>query len=459
MPRGESIVRWMKRLRSTGIDLTSRCVLLSVFSDLVCGLRHGTALASTRFWWTSFSTSLVSDSRGSKTTTSSDVDALHCITLTWCFFHVFVEHHRCLGRPCVPNRSSDIEEARSLSINLGGPFEREMLGCNCRSSASRSLGVPTHSRATSVSTLHGENGANLFSFQQLVTGAAWQLSTSRQSMTFGALAGGSYRRSAGRSRCSGSPSSGGPVTLRRAPAWVTPLTARVGGEVVPVRASTLAWQPLSGEPCSELGLTKQGTIPAVTLASPPAHSSAHEVEGHVEFADKDSRRQASTSPPSGHEAESARERSAAPSNKLTHRRRVTWSGSIETVEVERSSPSEIFSPDLHALVIAEQLAVVADEPKVAEAARAVLAARREVAAIVRSLSASDGWSGSLDGVEDEWRPWARREILSMQKTDELVRCLVSSGRRDVEGAGAAEVYRLKDAYRAARRRMNDANAD
>lgn len=141
------------------------------------------------------------------------------------------------------------------------------------------------------------------------------------------------------------------------------------------------------------------------------------------------------------------------------RRRVSWSGVIETREVERAPRPDVFSPDLHALVIARQLAAAVDSPEIEQAVQDVLTARRQAAAVARSMSATDGWSGCLNGVVEEtwlgWSAWNRKEGLYLRETDELVRGVVSRG----GGGGGAEVYRLKAAYRAARRRMEDVDAE
>lgn len=151
-------------------------------------------------------------------------------------------------------------------------------------------------------------------------------------------------------------------------------------------------------------------------------------------------------------------------NRRRHRRRVTWGGVVEMREVERSPKPDVFSPDLHSLAIAQQLAAVVDSPEIHQAAHEVMSARRQAANVARSMSASDGWSGCLDGVIEEtwlaWMEWNKRERLYLRETDELVRGVVSP-RGDGIGGGVdgKEVYHLKAAYRAARRRMDDVDAD
>lgn len=267
---------------------------------------------------------------------------------------------------------------------------------------------------------------------------------------------GSYRRRGGRSRQLFAAHLG---TSSQTAGWVTPVTARGGGEVVPVRSKVLVWKtdPINTRAGEELatGATSSAFPSETTAEVSSSPSIVRDNTGSVE----DSKDQTRDSTAEALDGENRSEGSRASSTRKSHRRRVTWSGSVETREVERTTPSDIFSPDLHALVIAERLAAAADEPRVAEAARAVFAARREDAAAIRSLSASDGWSGSLEGVDDRSGTWNRREVLSMRETDELVRNLVSRGRADGQHQTRRDLYVLKDAYRAARRRMDDADAE
>lgn len=280
-----------------------------------------------------------------------------------------------------------------------------------------------------------------------------------QQTGIGAPVSGRYRRSLGRSRDQGSPFSAHLGTSQSRPGWISSVTARGGGEVIPVRSTMLAWPLAPGINHGGGESVEQSTPGQPRVPSPFTPLTDNGQNAGREPSD-------GITNPSFDVPENVRtlgELKLVPmgvtADERGHRRRVTWAGTIETREVERTAPSDVLSPDLHALVIAQQLAVAANAPKVALAAQAVLIARREVAAVVRSLSANDGWSGSLDGVEDEWRSWSRREFLSMRETDELVRGVVSRQQNIAGGGNHEEVYRLKDAYRAARRRMDDASAD
>lgn len=147
----------------------------------------------------------------------------------------------------------------------------------------------------------------------------------------------------------------------------------------------------------------------------------------------------------------------------SHRRRVTWSGKVDVIDVARKKPCEVFSPDLYSVEIAKRLAVLADEPELTRAVEAVVSMRRQAAGVVRSLTAREGWNGSLDGVEEACRLLAWREGAYLQDADDIVRCVVSVGRSNGGARGSSkddsDLWRLKESYRAARRRMENAETD
>lgn len=280
----------------------------------------------------------------------------------------------------------------------------------------------------------------------------------------------------GRGRFQGSsPLTTNAGVFNRSRSWLTPASGR-GGELFPRRFSASAW-PFSAE--FPAGDDEKGLPPLRTPSAPlretdhNANDGEGEQDGRLSDGMKSSK-VASCGKEFGRladdiwaEREAANAAAAAASaptrarnGKRSHRRSVTWAGTVETREVERIPQPDVFSPDLHALIIAKQLAIAADAPEIGHAAQEVLMARRQAAAVARSMSASDGWSGNLDGVEETWRAWSNRERLYLRETDELVRSVVSLCRRgDGDGADSRTVYRLKAAYRAARRRMDDADAD
>lgn len=141
-----------------------------------------------------------------------------------------------------------------------------------------------------------------------------------------------------------------------------------------------------------------------------------------------------------------------------HKRRVTWSGTVETKEVARVTSCDIFSPDLLSLEVARQLANLKDDPELARAVEAVTFARKKSAGVIRSLSARHDWNGSLDGVEEACRVWTSKEGAYLRELDELVRCVVSLGGSS-QGGHAQDVWGLKAIYREARRKMEDAETD
>lgn len=275
--------------------------------------------------------------------------------------------------------------------------------------------------------------------------------------------GGGFERSrssAGRSRSRGSVFAAHAGVSPPSRTWLTPITGR-GGEVLTLRSMAFTWPlPLSGVPAGSCPPQNSQSTPQ----TPALHTSISKTTSPLApLSETDGNARTAQAQGACADTWAAKEDiPAAGKTRPSHRRRVTWAGTVETREVARTPPCQVFSPDLHALEIAQKLAIVADEPGVAQAAQAVMAARRQVAAVVRSLSASNAWSGSLEGVEDQWRMWSRREFLFLRETDELVRCVVSSGREgDADGNGSDNrtVYRLKAAYRAARRRMDDADAE
>ncbi|CBJ26079.1 expressed unknown protein [Ectocarpus siliculosus] len=137
----------------------------------------------------------------------------------------------------------------------------------------------------------------------------------------------------------------------------------------------------------------------------------------------------------------------------SHRKSVSWPEDVIR-SVHRfpvaASQADVYSPDLQAVEIAKELAVRARNPELRRAALQVDYCRRHAAQVVRSMTSAQ--NGGLDGVEEACRLYGWREETFLRETDELVRSIV------VEG-GEKEVWRLKSSFRAARRRMEDAESD
>lgn len=142
-----------------------------------------------------------------------------------------------------------------------------------------------------------------------------------------------------------------------------------------------------------------------------------------------------------------------PPSSRSHRKSVSWPEDIIR-SVHRfpvtAAQADVYSPDLHAVEIAKELAVRARNPELRRAALQVDYCRRHAAQIVRTLTSEQ--NGGLDGVEEACRLYGWREEAFLRETDELVRSIV------VEG-GEKEVWQLKSSFRAARRRMEDAESD
>lgn len=302
-----------------------------------------------------------------------------------------------------------------------------------------------------------------------------------------------------RSRCTGSRGSGrhrrrgSPFAALsdayKPPRWVVPsYTGRGGGEVVALRTSTVTRPiPLERLAADSRHLQQDRYAPP-TLSSPPAPLRVRDqsavkqwqAETTNDLAIEPKRGAADVcddemATPAMAENVAVAGSAAAPVSPPTskslgtrrkrpdHKRRVTWAGTVETIEVARTSSCDVFSPDLHSMEIAKRLAILAEEPELTRAVEAVVLARRQAAGVIRSLTARHGWNGSLDGVEEACRLWTWREGAVLRETDELVRCVVSvPGVRvgeDVSGANNGAVWSLKATYRAARRRMEHADSD
>ncbi|CAM9197857.1 unnamed protein product, partial [Hapterophycus canaliculatus] len=154
-------------------------------------------------------------------------------------------------------------------------------------------------------------------------------------------------------------------------------------------------------------------------------------------------------------AAAAGEAGTAPPSPRQHRKSVSWPQgsvvrSIHQLPATAAAQSDVYSPDLQALEIARRLAIVTRDPELRRAASAVDACRRYAAQVVRTLTSDQ--NGGLDGVEEACRLYNWREAAFLRETDELVR-------RIVVGAGQERVWRLKASFRAARRRMQDADSD
>lgn len=270
--------------------------------------------------------------------------------------------------------------------------------------------------------------------------------------------------------------------------FFTSTNGRGGGEVFPRRSSGfggfVGWPLQSAVPVddkndtntTERPLKLSAILPSSTSSAPlsEADHNANDGEGSAVVASVSkstlttggAKRDDGTTAPATKEEAMASPATTTPEKFTTpsprRRRRVSWGGVVETREVERAPRPDVFSPDLHAMVIAQQLAAAVDSPEIEQAVQDVLTARRQAAAVARSMSANDGWSGCLNGVVEEtwlgWSAWNRKEGLYLRETDELVRGVVSRGGGE-GGLGGAEIYQLKAAYRAARRRMEDVDAD
>ncbi|CAM9990288.1 unnamed protein product [Scytosiphon promiscuus] len=145
----------------------------------------------------------------------------------------------------------------------------------------------------------------------------------------------------------------------------------------------------------------------------------------------------------------------APPSPRRHRKSVSWPQdnvirSIHQLPATPATQSDVYSPDLQALEIARRLAILTRDPELRRAASAVDACRRHAAQVVRTLTSDQ--NGGLEGVEEACRLYNWREAAFLRETDELVR-------RIVVGAGQERVWRLKASFRAARRRMQDADSD
>ncbi|CAN0103078.1 unnamed protein product [Pylaiella littoralis] len=140
--------------------------------------------------------------------------------------------------------------------------------------------------------------------------------------------------------------------------------------------------------------------------------------------------------------------SLSPPRSSPQRRSVSWGKNVVhefDIHADQTQ-ADVYSPDLLAVEIAKDLAVLARDPELRRAASAVELCRRYASHAVRSLTAEQ--NGGVEGVEDACRLCNWREAAFLREMDELVRCIVVTG-------GQKEVWRLKASYRAARRRMED----
>lgn len=281
----------------------------------------------------------------------------------------------------------------------------------------------------------------------------------------------------GRHRRRGSPFAALSDAYKPPRAWLAPAKGRGGGEIVTLRSATFTWPTPLERVAADPRHLQNDRSPPLARSPPPtlARMADHDAD-HERQMDPASGGASEGNPSDAENASPAAAAAAAtatavtqnapslkspggPTKRRAHQKRVTWAGSVETIEVTRQSSCNVFSPDLHSLEIAKRLAVVAEEPELTRAVDAITLVRRNAAGVVRSLTARHGWSGSLDGVEEACRVWTWSEGAYLSEMDDLVRCVVSLG-----GGGAARgddglVWRLKANYRAARRRMDDAESD
>lgn len=266
-------------------------------------------------------------------------------------------------------------------------------------------------------------------------------------------------------------------------------TGRDGGEVVALRSATFAWPTaLERGVAADPRHLKQDRYAPQTLGLPttPLRSTVQNAttptgeQGKIEATKSTARvagaerdvaavRDGGLAVPREQEEKEASEMpkllqqsTDTTSRPPTSRRRVTWADKVEIREVTRSTICEVFAPDLHSLEIARRLAILAEEPELTRVVEAVRLVRRQAAGVVRSLTARQGWNGSLDGVEEACRLWSWRERTYMGEMDELVSFLSprqGGGSRDGRKTDGSDVWRLKATYRAARRRMEDADSD
>lgn len=296
---------------------------------------------------------------------------------------------------------------------------------------------------------------------QAVPMAAASLAARHSHVALARSRGAGGGRSGGRGRRRGSPFAALADVHKPARAYFPPPTGRGGGEVFTLRPASFTW-PVPLTPASadrEHSTHSKQDVPAPSVN--PLSTKDPNVQP-VEQEPEQEHEQLSVRATAGKSFVAATRSLSGSRKKASHRRRVTWSGTDHTKEIARTPSSLVFSPDLHAIEIAKHLATLADEPELRRAVEAVVHVRRQAAGIVRSLSARDEWSGSLEGVEEACRLWTWREGAYMREMDELARCVVSlraSGRSRGGGEDDDDVWRLKAAYRAARRRMDDAESD
>lgn len=285
-----------------------------------------------------------------------------------------------------------------------------------------------------------------------------------------------------RSRRRGSPFASTSKGYKPPSLWFSAFTGRGGGEVLPVRSSDYAWRvrlpPIAADtlklrhdlPLSQADARTRTGVSSGDEERQEDTTTTSKVERKV---DNSKSSEAKVGKVGGSEEESEAKEEAADPSKLStappsrggkpagHKRRVTWSGTVETKEVARTTSCDIFSPDLLSLEVAKQLATLKNNPELARAVEAVTFTRRKAAGVIRSLSARHGWNGSLDGVEEACRVWTWKEGAYLRELDELVRCVVSIGGSSEDGndKSAQDVWGLKAIYREARRKMEDAETD
>ena len=301
---------------------------------------------------------------------------------------------------------------------------------------------------------------------------------------------GTGSRGSARNRRRGSPFAALSDAYKPSRVILSPSSGRDGGEVVALRSLKRAW-PVSLERVTadprhlqqqQQQQQDRSLVPIASLPSPPPPPCAavHQegqnavMQGREEkVAEKEEVVGGSVSVVAVVAATGRDDHGSSSTDTDTRpaqhrmRRRVTWACEVETVvEVARTASADIFSPDLHSLQIAKQLAVLVDEPELARAADAVILVRRQASVAIRTLTSRHGWNGNLDGLEEASSLWAGRELTYMNETDELVRHLSPRSRRGVAATAAAaaddsggDLWSLKDAYRTARRRMQDADSD
>ena len=282
--------------------------------------------------------------------------------------------------------------------------------------------------------------------------------------------------SSSRIRRRGSPFVALSDAYKPARAWLYPNLGCGGGEVVHVRSSSFVWPERLNPAADPRKLPRDISLSPITVPlhtadckdeSRRAHSTTHRreeerAEDETRVADAETRQTEETKQEIAESNTPWRKLQVAANSNASpgHRRRVTWSGTVQTREVDRDKSSDVFSPDLLALKVAKQLAVLTGDPELARSVEAVTSIRRRAAGVIRSHSARHDWNGSLDGLEKVCLMWTCREGACLRELDELVRQAVSIG--DITGAGedrsTQDGRELKATYREARRIMEDAES-